>query len=291
MTQPEAIEGKSRSLGNGDDRIQRTFVSDIDGEMKLRAACMEQILEKAGVVRKLVSADVSKRNLSSSSTKHAIVIKNHSTVCGDPCIGLQAVGTELQCESEGLECVLRSVRAGSTMRKGDGDIDERWEPLLHEPRLRHVSYDDGVFNLSGSEIVFLLLAGLVVLGPERLPGVIRRVGQVYGDIKRAAQGVERELKETFAEPLQELQSSVRDVSQTAREAGNFFGVVDPEPSPPMRPEQATLPEIRSEQRQDSERQDSERKDSEPQEPATDEAEQNDGHGNEYKGRESKGHES
>lgn len=86
-----------------------------------------------------------------------------------------------------------------------------------------------MFNLSGSEIIFLLLAGLVVLGPERLPGVIRQVGKVYGEIRRTTQGLERELRGTLEEPLKDLRS-------TAEAIQGGFGEVDHEPSPPMRPE-------------------------------------------------------
>ncbi|MEY4995497.1 MAG: putative Sec-independent protein translocase protein TatB [Actinomycetota bacterium] len=92
-----------------------------------------------------------------------------------------------------------------------------------------------MFNLSGSEIIFLLIAGLVVLGPERLPGVIRNVGRVYGQVRRMAQGLENELKETFAEPVSDLKKTAQDIR-----AG--FGEVDPEPSPPMRPERSATPE-------------------------------------------------
>ncbi len=92
-----------------------------------------------------------------------------------------------------------------------------------------------MFNLSGSEIVFLLLAGLVVLGPERLPGVIRSVGRVYGQVRGMAQGLEREIKDTFAEP-------VSDLRQTAEQIRSGFGEVDTEPSPPMRPERSATPE-------------------------------------------------
>lgn len=91
-----------------------------------------------------------------------------------------------------------------------------------------------MFNLSGSEILFLLVAGLVVLGPERLPGVIRRAGKIYGDVRRAASSYEKEFRDTFAEPLNELKS-------TADQMRHGFGLVDTEPSPPMRPEQAEYP--------------------------------------------------
>jgi len=88
-----------------------------------------------------------------------------------------------------------------------------------------------VFNFSGSEIVFLLLAGLVVLGPERLPGVIRQVGKLYGDIRRTTQDLEKELRGTFDDPLKDFRSTADSIR-----AG--FGEVDLEPSPPMRAEQS-----------------------------------------------------
>lgn len=93
-----------------------------------------------------------------------------------------------------------------------------------------------MFNLSGSEILFLLVAGLVVLGPERLPGVIRRVARTYADLRGMAQSVEKELRGTLDEPLRELRS-------TADELRSGFGRVDDEPSPPMRPEQSVLPPV------------------------------------------------
>ena len=91
-----------------------------------------------------------------------------------------------------------------------------------------------MFNLSGSEVVFLLIAGLVVLGPERLPGVIRKVGQIYGELKRATQGFEKDFRDTFKEPLDEITTTTQKLK-----AG--FGEVDTEPSPPMRPEKSADP--------------------------------------------------
>jgi Tat protein translocase TatB subunit len=95
-----------------------------------------------------------------------------------------------------------------------------------------------VFNLSGSEIIFLLLAGLVVLGPERLPGVIRTVGRIYGQVRGIAQGLENEMKDSFAEPIS-------DLKKTAQQIRVGFGEVDTEPSPPMRPEMARNPDDNS----------------------------------------------
>lgn len=88
-----------------------------------------------------------------------------------------------------------------------------------------------VFNLSSSEMIFLLILGLVVLGPDRLPSVIRKVGRVYSEVRRMANGFEAEMRETFKEPLDELRG-------TANTLKHGFGEVDTEPSPPMRPEAA-----------------------------------------------------
>ena len=58
-----------------------------------------------------------------------------------------------------------------------------------------------MFNLTGSEIMFLLIIGLVVLGPEKLPDAIRRVGRLYGELKRMSSGVQTDLRKVMDEPL------------------------------------------------------------------------------------------
>lgn len=64
-----------------------------------------------------------------------------------------------------------------------------------------------MFNLSGSEIIFLLIIGLVVLGPEKLPNALRKAGRIYGEIKRITSGAESDFRSAFAEPLRELQDT------------------------------------------------------------------------------------
>ena len=41
-----------------------------------------------------------------------------------------------------------------------------------------------MFNLSGSEIVVILLLALIVLGPEKLPDAMRRAGKAFAEIKK-----------------------------------------------------------------------------------------------------------
>jgi Tat protein translocase TatB subunit len=78
--------------------------------------------------------------------------------------------------------------------------------------------------MSGSEIVFLLLIGLVVLGPEKLPEAMRKFGRVYHEIKNVASGVQRDLRTGFENPLQEIKN-------TAEEAKRIFLGKDEAPTP------------------------------------------------------------
>jgi len=75
-----------------------------------------------------------------------------------------------------------------------------------------------VFNFSGSEIVFLLVLGLVVLGPEKLPGVLRRAGRLYGEVKRMTSDAQSEMRRAFAEPIRDIQQTVSGF-KTEFEAG------------------------------------------------------------------------
>lgn len=67
-----------------------------------------------------------------------------------------------------------------------------------------------MFNFSGSEIIFLLILGLVILGPEKLPGVLRKAGRLYGEFKRVTSDAQSELRQAFGEPMKDLQSTAND---------------------------------------------------------------------------------
>lgn len=77
-----------------------------------------------------------------------------------------------------------------------------------------------MFNLSGSELVFIFLAALVVLGPEKLPGAIRQFARIYSEIRKMGHGFQTELKSAFDEPMREM----RETADLARNAVmNPFG--------------------------------------------------------------------
>ena len=74
-----------------------------------------------------------------------------------------------------------------------------------------------VFNLTGSEIVALVLLGLIVLGPEKLPDAVRKFTKTYNEFKKMATGFQGEVKQAFEEPLREL----RGTADAVRKAADF----------------------------------------------------------------------
>jgi len=73
-----------------------------------------------------------------------------------------------------------------------------------------------VFNLSGSEIIFLILIALVVLGPDKLPEAMRKAGKAYGDFKRMTSGFQNEMKSVLDEPMRELRETADLAKSTAK---------------------------------------------------------------------------
>ena len=74
-----------------------------------------------------------------------------------------------------------------------------------------------VFNLTGSEIVGLILLGLIVLGPEKLPDAVRKFTKTYNEFKKMATGFQGEVKQAFDEPMREL----RGTADAVRKAADF----------------------------------------------------------------------
>lgn len=98
-----------------------------------------------------------------------------------------------------------------------------------------------MFNLSGSELVFLLLLALIVLGPEKLPDAVRRFGKTYAEVKKMTSGFQSELKSALDEPMREM----RETADALRKAASIditAGVDEAsEPEPPKPASKATDP--------------------------------------------------
>ena len=83
-----------------------------------------------------------------------------------------------------------------------------------------------MFNLSGSEMIFLLLLALIVLGPEKLPDAVRKFGKAYSEFKKMSTGFQSELKTALDEPMREM----RETADAFKKAVNYDFEADDEPA-------------------------------------------------------------
>ena len=89
-----------------------------------------------------------------------------------------------------------------------------------------------MFNLTGGEIFILLLIGLVVLGPEKLPDALRKAGQMYNEVRRFAGGLQKDVTAPFTEPLDELRKTANDARRLfvdGPESGDTSNPTESEP--------------------------------------------------------------
>ena len=86
-----------------------------------------------------------------------------------------------------------------------------------------------MFNIQGSEMVFLLLIALIILGPEKLPDAIRKFGRAYSEFKKMANGFQGELRSALDEPMREL----RETADAMKSAADFDigGMFNTSPDP------------------------------------------------------------
>ena len=65
-----------------------------------------------------------------------------------------------------------------------------------------------MFNLSGTELVFIAMLGLIVLGPEKLPSAMRKAGKVYREFRNITSNMQREVNKVMEEPIREVRKLV-----------------------------------------------------------------------------------
>lgn len=69
-----------------------------------------------------------------------------------------------------------------------------------------------MFDLSFSKLILLLIIGLVVLGPQRLPVAIKTIAQWINALRRLSATVQLEINKELK--LQELQDSLKKAEQS-----------------------------------------------------------------------------
>lgn len=95
-----------------------------------------------------------------------------------------------------------------------------------------------MFELSFSELLLVIVVGLLVFGPDKLPQAARSAGLFFGRLKRSYQGVRREMERelgmddikrqlhneeimrSLGEAPEQLKQSVADVKQSLQSTGD-----------------------------------------------------------------------
>lgn len=73
-----------------------------------------------------------------------------------------------------------------------------------------------MFDIAFSELVVIAVVALIVIGPERLPKVVRTVGLLLGRMQRYVNDVKSEInRELRVDELQRLQTDVKQSLQQA----------------------------------------------------------------------------
>lgn len=89
-----------------------------------------------------------------------------------------------------------------------------------------------MFNISGTELVVILVIALVVLGPDKLPDAMRRAGKAYADIRRMTSTFQTEMRNALDEPVREM----RETADLLRQSAEFE-----DRRPPSTPSPASTP--------------------------------------------------
>jgi sec-independent protein translocase protein TatB len=85
-----------------------------------------------------------------------------------------------------------------------------------------------VFNLSGGEIIVILVLALIVIGPEKLPDAIRKAGRAYAELRKLSAGFQSELQDNLGEPLRAVQDTVNMMRSDFQSVVNTVaGALDP----------------------------------------------------------------
>ncbi len=54
-----------------------------------------------------------------------------------------------------------------------------------------------MFNIGGAELLVILLVGLLVLGPDKLPEASKKIGSIMGDLRQMSNGFKSEMRQAM----------------------------------------------------------------------------------------------
>ena len=84
-----------------------------------------------------------------------------------------------------------------------------------------------MFNVGSGEFLIILLVALVVLGPTRLPGALRQIGQFLGEARKLSSNFQNEVQEAMKDPVKVVTG--QDTPKMPRSGKELLGFAVPEP--------------------------------------------------------------
>ena len=105
-----------------------------------------------------------------------------------------------------------------------------------------------MFNISATELLVIAVVALLVLGPDKLPDAMRKLGRATKELKRITSGFEAELRDALSDPVESPQppTPASPSSADAADAAETPSVAQPV-NPTAVPEPATTAELPGEQ--------------------------------------------
>lgn len=224
MAQPETRE---QVRCDGSDRVDHAgtdaVLFEVEREVVVGSALGEEAFERRDVFGELGRRVLGDRPPPPADAELPVVIEHDNAVCGDPHVALQSRRTEPQSERERLDGVLAGMSPRAAVGEQDRFGKQRRETLLHASimpgicaRITPLRRLRVVFNLSGSEIVVILILALVVLGPEKLPDAMRKAGRTFAELKKLSTGFQDEVRKGFEEPVKEVRKTATAVRSAAK---------------------------------------------------------------------------
>ena len=79
------------------------------------------------------------------------------------------------------------------------------------------------FDLSGGELLLIILVVFLVFGPQKMPEIARKLGRVMNQVKKATNDLTREFREEtsgFRDEIMSAQNAVKDEVNTVNQELN-----------------------------------------------------------------------
>ena len=93
-----------------------------------------------------------------------------------------------------------------------------------------------MFNISATELLVIAVVALLVLGPDKLPDAMRKLGRATREIRRITSGFEAELRDALSEPVETPTPPASTGPTASTEPENPTAVPEPAPTPSDIPE-------------------------------------------------------